>query len=218
MPERRLPYPGLRAYARNETDLFFGREGCVNEMVDRLAATRFLAVLGTSGSGKSSLVRTGLLDALELGLYSSAGSRWTIVDCHPGENPLHNLAEGLLRARFGGEPAAADVDNFTAFLARGPLAIIEWLTESRFPEDQNLLILVDQFEELFRYSDYGGREQAEAFVALLLESTGQNARVHVTLTMRSEYLGACALIPRPGTPTARARSCSACRARPTSCR
>ncbi len=54
MDGRRLPYPGLRAYARDETDLFFGREGCVNEMIDRLASTRFLAVLGTSGSGKSS--------------------------------------------------------------------------------------------------------------------------------------------------------------------
>ena len=62
----RLPYPGLRSFTREETDLFFGREGCVDAMVDRLAATRFLAVLGASGSGKSSLVRTGLLDALEI--------------------------------------------------------------------------------------------------------------------------------------------------------
>ncbi len=72
----RLPYPGLRSFTREETDLFFGREGCVDDMVDRLAATRFLAVLGASGSGKSSLVKTGLLDALEIGLLHQAGSRW----------------------------------------------------------------------------------------------------------------------------------------------
>jgi len=195
MPEGRLPYPGLRAYSRDETDLFFGREGCVNEMVDRLAATRFLAVLGTSGSGKSSLVRTGLLDALELGLYVSAGSRWTIADCHPGETPLRNLAAGLLGAKCGAEPTAVDIDSLEAFFGRGPLAIIEWLADGNLAEGQNLLILVDQFEELFRYGDYAGREQAEAFVALLLESTRRHPRVHVTLTMRSEYLGACALIP-----------------------
>ncbi|MEA2937680.1 MAG: hypothetical protein QOC56_1184, partial [Alphaproteobacteria bacterium] len=75
---QRPPYPGLRAFRREETDLFFGREDCINAMVDRLAATRFLAVLGSSGTGKSSLVRTGLLDALELGLMSKAGSRWRI--------------------------------------------------------------------------------------------------------------------------------------------
>jgi ABC-type phosphate/phosphonate transport system ATPase subunit len=65
----RLPYPGLRPFLREASDLFFGREDCVDDMVDRLAATRFLAVLGTSGSGKSSLVVTGLLDALEIGLH-----------------------------------------------------------------------------------------------------------------------------------------------------
>ncbi|MBX3579629.1 MAG: hypothetical protein KF723_20690 [Rhizobiaceae bacterium] len=195
MEGRRLPYPGLRAYARDETDLFFGREGSVNEMIDRLAATRFLAVLGTSGSGKSSLVRTGLLDALELGLYAAAGSRWTIVECHPGENPLRNLALALLTAARGGEPGETEVDLLEAFLGRGPLAIVEWLADGNLPQDQNILLLVDQFEELFRYSNYAGREQAEAFAALLLESTRNNPRIHVTITMRSEYLGACALIP-----------------------
>src|SRR5579864_5133793 len=80
----RLPYPGLRAFTREESDLFFGRESCVDMMVDRLAETRFLAVLGPSGSGKSSLVRTGLLDALDLGLLAAAGSHWKIADLHPG--------------------------------------------------------------------------------------------------------------------------------------
>ena len=93
---QRAPYPGLRAFRREETDLFFGREDCINAMVDRLAATRFLAVLGSSGTGKSSLVRTGLLDALELGLMAKAGSRWKIVDFRPSGAPLKNLARRLL--------------------------------------------------------------------------------------------------------------------------
>jgi hypothetical protein len=91
----RLPYPGLRPFLREASDLFFGREDCVDDMVDRLAATRFLAVLGTSGSGKSSLVVTGLLDALEIG--------------PPCTQPLHPPAAGLgsspIRRSVSGSPA-----------------------------------------------------------------------------------------------------------------
>jgi tetratricopeptide (TPR) repeat protein len=195
---QRAPYPGLRAFRRDETDLFFGREDCINVMVDRLAATRFLAVLGSSGTGKSSLVRTGLLDALELGLMSQAGSRWCIVDFRPGGAPLKNLAQRLLELTDPTGKAnhsEADVTLLRAFLARGPRSMVEWCRAGHLPKGTNLLLLVDQFEELFRYQNYAGREEAEAFVALLIESArAQEFPIYAAITMRSEYLGACALI------------------------
>lgn len=191
----RLPYPGLRAFAREESDLFFGRESCVDAMVDRLATTRFLAVLGASGSGKSSLVRTGLIDALDLGLHPSPRPRWKIADLHPGGQPLRNLAAALLETK-NSPYESMDVDFLGAFLRNGPRSIVEWVSGGNLASDANLLILVDQFEELFRYSDYAQREEAEAFVSLLLESTTNvDVSIHVVLTMRSEFLGACALIP-----------------------
>jgi hypothetical protein len=196
----RLPYPGLRSFRREEADLFFGREDCVNGMVDRLAATRFLAVLGSSGTGKSSVVKTGLLDALDLGLMAPAGSTWRVVEVKPGSAPLKNIALALLLARSEGAAAATqvsenDADLLRAFLLRGPLSVAEWCADGHLPADTNLLLLVDQFEELFRYQNYAGREEAEAFAALLLESARQGKLpIYVTLTMRSEYLGACALI------------------------
>lgn len=118
----RLPYPGLRPFLRDESDLFFGREGCIDEMVDRLKATRFLAVLGTSGSGKSSLVATGLLDALELGLLAPAGSRWQVAHLRPGGEPIRNLSAAL--AGSGGEqPTHAggrqEIELLASFLRRG---------------------------------------------------------------------------------------------------
>jgi hypothetical protein len=198
--EERLPYPGLRSFTREETDLFFGREGCVDDMVDRLGATRFLAVLGPSGSGKSSLVKTGLLDALEIGLLHQAGSRWQIAELRPGDRPLASLAEGLLRSTAASPQAQMDEQEVTllrAFLARGPRSVAEWCKAGNLPEGTNLLLLVDQFEELFRYGDYGEREEAEAFVASLLESAAtppKEASIYVAITMRSEYLGAAALI------------------------
>ncbi len=189
----RAPYPGLRSFRHDESDLFFGREEFVTTMVDRLAATRFLAVLGSSGTGKSSVVRTGLLDSLELGLMAKAGSSWRIADFHPGSNPLHNLADALL----AGDPRAAPGERelLRGFLARGPRAVIEWCRDGNLPAGTNLLLLADQFEELFRYQDYAKREETQALVELLLESAHSTEfSIYVTVTMRSEYLGACAFL------------------------
>jgi hypothetical protein len=193
-PADRLPYPGLRAFERDESHLFFGREDNVNELIDRLAATRFLAVTGASGSGKSSLVRTGLLSALELGYYARAGAQWVIAEMHPGGQPLDNLAEAL--TAVSPEESRPSAAVLRSFLDQGPRAVIDWCEAGNLAPNQNLLILVDQFEELFRYSDYAAREEAEAFVAMLLECANNTAvPIHIVLTMRSEYLGACALIP-----------------------
>jgi len=192
--EKRLPYPGLRSYESEESDLFFGREGCVDEMLEKLAATRFLAVLGTSGSGKSSLVRTGLLDALELGFLPGASSRWRVADMHPGGRPIRNLGRALVELEAG-DGGAVEFSLMQSFLERGPRSVKQWCDDGNLEEGENLLILVDQFEELFRYRDYAGREEAEALVALLLESARAHPRIYVVITMRSEYLGACAMMP-----------------------
>ena len=162
-------------------------------MVDRLAATRFLSVLGSSGTGKSSVVRTGLLDSLELGLMAKAGSSWRIADFRPGSDPLSNLAGALLANDE--HVTASDRDSLRGFLARGPRAVIEWCRDGNLPAGTNLLLLADQFEELFRYQDYAKREETQALVELLLESAHSSEfPIYVTITMRSEYLGACAFL------------------------
>ena len=189
------PYPGLRAFRRDESRLFFGRDACVDRMVDRLAETRFLAVLGSSGSGKSSLVRTGLYDALKLGLHPKVGGRWQIAEFNPGRKPIFNLARALTDS---GGVRPTDADWLSSHLRRGPRAIAEVARSALVREGYNLLIVCDQFEELFRFRDYGEREETEAFVALLLETARVDVPIHVTITMRSEYLSACAQIPPLG--------------------
>src|SRR5215831_7698413 len=101
-PVARAPYPGLRAFERDEADIFFGREKQVDAMVDRLARYRLLAVTGASGCGKSSLVRAGLLEALEMGLLVEAGPLWRFAIMRPREHPMAELASALLKA-LGGE-------------------------------------------------------------------------------------------------------------------
>jgi tetratricopeptide (TPR) repeat protein len=208
-PSDRPPYPGLRPFERNETHLFFGRDGCVDRMIATLAQCRFLAVLGSSGIGKSSLVKTGLLSGLEMGLLSGAGSQWLIVDFRPGGDPLDHLACALLEAESAATkgrppPDPATIANLRMrFKQEGPRELIRWCQEGHLRQGTNLLVLVDQFEELFRLQDDQGLEDAQAFVSLLLESRwprgiasphAAEIPIYVAITMRSEYLGACALI------------------------
>jgi len=204
------PFPGLRPFESNETHLFFGRDGQSEELLRRLKRTRFLAVVGTSGSGKSSLVRAGLLPALQGGLMASAGSDWRIAILRPGGDPIGNLASALVSPGVlgSGDEKDADIQAVMAetTLRRSSLGLVELVTRARtkldekgqpmFLEYENLLVVVDQFEELFRFKqlieEETSKEDAAAFVKLLLEAVAQKAeKIYVVLTMRSDFLGDC---------------------------
>lgn len=189
------PYPGLRPFYRHEGDIFFGREEQTDQLLRRLQETRFLAVVGPSGCGKSSLVRAGMIAGLETGYMADAGSRWRIAEMRPGHRPLRALAATLLESadlfpRLGDAPASL----VEAALRRGPRGLIELLDGSPIDDGTNLLLLVDQFEEIFRYRREGDTDEAEAFVSLLLATAREpGLPVYVVLTMRSDFLGDCAV-------------------------
>ncbi|THD78011.1 MAG: hypothetical protein E7812_12540 [Phenylobacterium sp.] len=190
----RVPYPGLRSFRREEAGIFFGRDEEVDQLLQRLSDNRFLGVLGASGSGKSSLVRTGLFEALEGG-FGPVGAQWRFADCLPGGAPIAKLAEALLKADQA-DPPETDVEALEARLRRGPRSIVEWCEESHIKPGWKLLILVDQFEELFNYASLEAREDAQAYVALLTESAkSERAPIYVMITMRSDYFGACGAYP-----------------------
>ena len=191
------PYPGLRPFKPTEVDIFFGREEQTDQLLKKLQTSRFLGVVGPSGCGKSSLVRAGMIPALEAGFLVGAGPRWRVAKMRPGQRPLARLAEALAKQRAlgperGGDEAAEAF--LLATLGRGPLGLVEALRETPPPERVNLLLLVDQFEEIFRFRKEGDPEEADAFVSLLLETAKQEEfPVYVVLTMRSDYLGDCAI-------------------------
>jgi WD40 repeat protein/energy-coupling factor transporter ATP-binding protein EcfA2 len=202
----RCPYPGLRPFRPDEADLLFGRDEQIRELRRRLELSRFLAVVGESGCGKSSLILAGLIPEIEAGFLTSAGSSWTVATFRPGSNPLTNLAATLLNSGAlarASEIEGEDVALIEAALRRGPLGLVELYQSSHDRSDENLLLVVDQFEELFRFrkteetrdnaDNPVDREEATAFVALLLRTVKEkNVRIYVILTMRSDFLGDCA--------------------------
>lgn len=194
----RQPYPGLRPFRSDESDIFFGRETQTDEMMQRLKDSRFLAVVGTSGCGKSSLVRAGLMAALETGLMGEPeGSRWKFAVMRPGGRPIYRLAVKLFeQARIADQDVPADIGLglLNAQLRRGPLGLLETLRLHPLPAATNLLVVVDQFEEIFRFRAERDSHEAAAFVALMLASVQQRELpIYLVLTMRSDFIGECAV-------------------------
>jgi WD40 repeat protein/energy-coupling factor transporter ATP-binding protein EcfA2 len=194
-----FPYPGLRPFQRSETDIFFGREEHTDQLLEKLDDTHFLAVVGPSGCGKSSLVRTGLLAGLETGFLATAGVHWRIADFRPGNRPFFHLAKALLVDKALGPEYSKPFSNVAESLAflqaelrRGPLSLHEILAETPLPKQTNLLLLVDQFEEIFRYYQYDSADEAVSFIALLLACSQHNA-IYIVITMRSDFIGDSAL-------------------------
>jgi len=98
------PYPGLRPFKREESDIFFGREQHVDQLLETLCRHRFLAVVGTSGCGKSSLVKAGMLPALDAGFLAQAGAHWYVADLRPGHQPMWALANSeAVKKLFAGD-------------------------------------------------------------------------------------------------------------------
>jgi YD repeat-containing protein len=192
--EARLPYPGLRPFDRTESDIFFGREEQTDELLRRLNDSRLLAVIGPSGCGKSSLVRAGMIAALETGYMAKAGANWRVAIMRPGSACFRNLASALLETLPAqGSDAGLSAAFLESTLARGPLGLVEAVRETGLPPGENLLIVVDQFEEIFRFRRER-EDEADAFVSLLLESASQTElRIYIVITMRSDYIGDCAV-------------------------
>ena len=199
----RCPYRGLQVFEQEHAEFFFGREALVGQLAETLnalpygrgeswrgGAARFLAVLGASGSGKSSLVRAGLIPALRAG---AAPGGWVAVVMTPGERPLEELAVRLapIVTEEGGGLAAVQrlLDSLTVDGRALHLAIR--LAHSGMPPKGRLLLVIDQFEELFTLChDEDARRRV--IENLLYAATASEGRVVVLPVMRADFYHRCA--------------------------
>ncbi|HEY3184297.1 MAG TPA: TIR domain-containing protein [Gaiellaceae bacterium] len=184
------PYRGLQVFDEEHADLFFGRESDVQRLLEKLKGTRFLAVLGDSGSGKSSLVRAGLVPALRRGALSGSDS-WQIGLFRPGPHPLEALAARLLR--LGGDGAMqSTLDGLRGDARTLHLAASAALADE--DADARLVLVVDQFEELFTLCL--DEDERSAFLANLLHAASiPGGRTVVVLAMRADFYHRCGAYP-----------------------
>jgi WD40 repeat protein len=197
---RQWPFIGLRPFELEDHKFFFGREEELNVLAPQVTRRSFVAIVGGSGSGKSSLIRAGLRPKLE--------HSWKWIQMRPANAPVRKLAQALVQLIEGetGGFAAAWADRFERILTKSNSGIVDALTLiSRQFKITKVLLLVDQFEELFRFADLRfqdslnqltpaeRRDEAKAFVRLLLTAT-QSSRIpiHVIVTVRSDFIGECA--------------------------
>jgi uncharacterized caspase-like protein len=184
------PYKGLQAFDFNETDpkYFYGRTALTGELIEKVRTGNFLAVLGPSGSGKSSVVRAGLLYQLKLGqrlLQSKQWKIWPVI--RPGEYPLQSLAEAFAE---GNKTALRWLKD--ALNQNGALALQEFVADV---EAERVFLVIDQFEEAFTLCQGTAKQEAERqqfFECLLGALDSTKNKLCVVITMRADFLGKCA--------------------------
>jgi DNA-binding SARP family transcriptional activator/WD40 repeat protein len=174
----RNPYRGLEPFLEADAGDFHGREALVGELVDVLAERRLVTVVGPSGIGKSSVVRAGLVPALRAGAIEGS-QRWLITELFPGTHPFEELAAAL--RRVAGD-AAADLGS----VPRGAEDGLHRCAQQLLPPDSELLLVIDQFEELFTQTV--GEDTRRAFLALLIAAvTHPEPRVRIVVTLRADF-------------------------------
>ena len=208
------PYRGLLPFRESDAEMFYGRERLAAELAVKLAARAasggLVVVTGASGSGKSSLLRAGLLPILARGQQVPGSDRWPRIVMTPTKDPLTELAARL--AAVGGPDALAVRDGLARHPGQAHLAVWSAVLaaaarreeEPPAPEDgaARLVLIVDQFEQVFTLNpDLGGEAARQAFITALCAAAanpagpGQVPPALVVIAVRGDFWDRCAAVP-----------------------
>ncbi|MBD2344390.1 nSTAND1 domain-containing NTPase [Anabaena subtropica] len=195
------PYRGLQAFGEEDTQYFYGRESLIQQLISRLAHKPFLAVVGASGSGKSSIVQAGLIAQLRPGKQLPGSDSWLIKSIRPGARPLEALAQRLGEVKAGEQennsyspPSSSSPPTpynlLEAMLYQGVEGFVYWL---RSRPEPMVVLVVDQFEELFTLAP---SEDRQRFLELLLGAVEYAAdKFKVVVTVRADFISPCLAVP-----------------------
>ncbi len=194
LPEPENPYKGLRAFQAADSRDFFGREKLIEKLLTSLQAKhdhqRFLAVVGPSGSGKSSLVKAGLIPAIWKGKIPNS-EKWYVVDMIPGKRPLDKLEIALMRV------SADQSQNLREQLERDEFGLVRVADLILPDDDTELVIVIDQFEEVFTLNE--DEKARQHFLDLVRTAVVEpRSRLRVIVTLRADFYDRPLMYPEFG--------------------
>ncbi|MBW4641084.1 MAG: pentapeptide repeat-containing protein [Gloeocapsa sp. UFS-A4-WI-NPMV-4B04] len=183
------PYKGLEYFDCNEEDpkYFYGREELIDQLLDKLRQSNFLAIVGASGSGKSSVLRAGVIHQLKLGRKLAGSEQWQIYIMVPGERPLQNLVSVFVEPNLSKLDRAEQLGKAEGLLKAGADGLRRLVQSS---ESERVVLVVDQFEEVFTLcQDEVERKQ---FISCLLGALGKvGNKLYLIIAMRADFFSKC---------------------------
>ncbi|WP_016952075.1 caspase family protein [Anabaena sp. PCC 7108] len=185
------PYRGLRAFSEGDAQFFYGRESLTQQLINELGKKSFLAVVGASGSGKSSVVNAGLIAKLRLGKQLPGSDSWLIKSLRPGSLPLEALVQKLANIRTTeNETSSSPHLLLEGMLYQGVEGFVYWLRNR--PEPM-IVLVIDQFEELFTLAPTEDRNKFLELILGALEYAPD--RFKLVITLRADFISPCLEVP-----------------------
>ncbi|MGK7939468.1 MAG: pentapeptide repeat-containing protein [Crocosphaera sp.] len=181
------PYKGLRYFELEDHQVFFGRETLTKTLLGKISQKTFLAVLGASGSGKSSVIRAGVLYQLKQGLTLQGSADWEIKIMVPGSQPIETLALEFLDPNLSRIQRSQQLETAETLLKQGSDGLKRLIQTTDAPK---VLLIIDQFEEIFAPNT--DKAQREQFIDCLLGAVDKcNGKLKVMIAMRADFFGKC---------------------------
>ena len=182
------PFPGLRPFTSEESDIFFGREGESEKALDKLLNNRFVSVIGGSGSGKSSLIYCGILPKIN---KLNDKNEWKVISLKPGFDPFKSLVEAIAQ-----NSNIQNSDDIYRDLIDKPDRITEVFRKLISNKGEKTLLIIDQFEQLFRYGviskNLTNKETIATFIDCIVSLVKQtDVDVYTMIAMRSDFIEEC---------------------------
>lgn len=183
------PYMGLRAFGTDDAPFFFGREVLTQQLIEAVREQSFLAVVGASGSGKSSVVQAGLMAQLQQGQHIPGSDQWWVRSLRPGAKPVQALVERLIESGTAKEQQYQRL-QLEGMLYQGTEGFVYWL---RSQPQSTIVLVIDQFEELFTLAAPEDRQQFLDLIFGAIDHAGD--RFKLIITLRSDFIAPCLEYP-----------------------
>lgn len=187
-------FKGLRPYKFSDSDYFIGRNKSIESALEILKKTKILTINGTEGNGKTSFINAGILKRIQSSFPGKSGRNWSVCSMRPGISPIKNLCKALSTNNelyINSKPSASDFEDYTKIInkKRG-YGLIEIYKESDIFEKKNLLIIIDQVEDLFKYSKIFNSElssEDDLLIDLIYKSVkNQSCSIYFILSIQAD--------------------------------